>query len=218
MSDDLNRPTLEEILASEPGERSDDDPLAHYVEVTPRALAMLNLRDCDEQLERAKEQPLRLAQAAKSAHLALQAALIEALAGSASIGAYDDKLRAEYLAYFVASRDGDATHPKKDRVMRFSDLLARAMEHPMEWSGCNLKVSDDEMKALDRLSYIRDRVEHPRPQFHFIESLFIAMTLPVAARLTLELLDVCGHHYEEGERSLAVATVASITDRCAAIE
>ena len=76
-------PTWEEILAVLGDEEGARDPLGHYVEVTPRALAMLNLRDCAEQLERWREEPLRLAQAAKSAHLALQAALTDALAGAA---------------------------------------------------------------------------------------------------------------------------------------
>lgn len=217
--DEPHRPTLAEILASEPEERSpSEDPLAHYVELTPRALAILNLRDCKEQLERWKEEPLRLAQAAKSAHLAMQAALTDALAGSANVGAYDDRLRAAYLAYFEEPHDGDRTPPKGDRVMSFPKLLARAMEHPMEWSGRKLEISPDEMKALDRLTFVRHQVEHPRPAFHFIEPLFIAMTLPIAARLTFELLDVCWHHYDDGERATVEATVGSIRALCGQIE
>jgi hypothetical protein len=212
------KPTWEEILAVHGEEGGERDPLGQYVEVTPRALAILNLRDCKEQLEGWKEEPLRLAQAAKSAHLALQSSLIDALAGSAGIGAYDDKLRAAYLAYFEASRDGEATPPKGDYVMRFDDLLARAMEHPMEWSGRKLEVSADELKALDRLTHVRHRVEHPRPQFHFIEPLFIAQTLPVAARLSIELLDVCSHHYKGGQRASVEDMVIAITDLCGVIE
>jgi hypothetical protein len=92
------------------------------------------------------------------------------------------------------------------------------MEHPMEWSGRKLEVSPDELKALNRLTYVRHRVEHPRPQFHFIEPLFIALTLPVAARLTLELLDVCWHHYKDGERARVESSVAAISALCAEIE
>lgn len=209
-----DEPDWEEILAVLGDENEDHGPLRHYVEVTTRALAMLNLHDCKEQLERWKEEPLRLAQAAKSAHLALQAALTDALAGSAGIGAYSPKLRAAYLAYFEASRDGEAAAPEGDYVMRFDDLLARAME----WSGRKLEVSPDELKALDRLTFVRHRVEHPRPHHHFIEPLFIAQTLPVAARLTFDLLDIASHHYEDGEREAIEATVAAITALCAEIE
>ena len=91
-------PTWEGILAVLGEEGGEGDPLGQYVEVTPRALAILNLRDCKGQLEGWMEEPLRLAQAAKSAHLALQSSLIDALAGSAGIGAHADKLRAAYLA------------------------------------------------------------------------------------------------------------------------
>lgn len=81
------------FLAGDPDEISK----VQWPVVEPRALAMLCLRDCEEQLQRVNEEPLRLVQAAKSAHLALQSALIEALAGSANIGAYDEKLRAKCL-------------------------------------------------------------------------------------------------------------------------
>ena len=211
-------PTWEGILEVLGEEVGEGDPLGQYVEVTPRALAILNLRDCKGQLEGWMEEPLRLAQAAKSAHLALQSSLIDALAGSAGIGAHADKLRAAYLAYFEASREAEATPPKGDYVMRFDDLLERAMEHPMEWSGKRLEVSPDELKALDRLTHLRHRVEHPRPQFYFIEPLLIAQTLPVAARLSFELLDVCSHHYEQGQRASVEGTVIAITDLCAVIE
>lgn len=210
--------TLQEVLERSLDEPSADDPLERYVEITPRALAMLGLRDCNEQLARTPDEPLRLAQAAKSAHLALQAALIVALAGSANIGAYDDDLRSAYLAYFESSRESDSLPPRGDRVMPFPKLLARAMEHPMEWSGRKLEVDAHELEALERLTFIRHRIEHPRPAHHFVEPRFIALTLPIAARLTLELLDVVSHHYEPGERSRVAADVCSITAICARFE
>ncbi|MCJ8189895.1 hypothetical protein [Sphingomicrobium aestuariivivum] len=178
---------------------------------------MISLHDCEEQLGRAKTEPLRLAQAAKSAHLALQSALIDALAGSASIGAYDEKLRSQYLSYFENTRAGLADLPKSDRVMSFNRLLAKATEQPMEWSGRSLEVSDDERDALERLSFLRDRIEHPRPDTWLIEPQFISLTLPVAARLTLRLLDERSHHYEEGHRQILDNTVATITNYCAAM-
>ena len=219
MGDSAARPSLAEVLASEPEDGlCDADPLAHYAEVTPRALAILNLSDCQKQLHRWREEPLRLAQAAKAVHLAMQAALTDALAGSTGLGAYSERLRAEYLAYFEESRTGEATPPAGDFVLPFPALLARAMEHPMEWSGRKLEVSQDELEALDRLTFIRHRVEHPRPQSHFIEPLFIALTLPVAARLTMELLDVCAHQYQEGERARVELSVAAISKLCQEID
>lgn len=219
MSEQAASPSLTEVLAGESEDGlCDVDPLAHYAEITPRALAILNLSDCQQQLERWREEPLRLAQAAKAVHLAMQAALTDALAGSTGLGAYSEKLRAEYLAFLEESRRGEATPPAGDFVMPFPALLARAMEHPMEWSGRKLEVSENELKALERLTFVRHRVEHPRPQSHFIEPLFIASTLPVAARLTRELLDVCDHQYEQGERATVESSVAQISQLCSDIQ
>jgi hypothetical protein len=144
--------------------------------------------------------------------------LIEALAGSAGVGAYSNKLRAEYLAYFEDTRAGLAPLPESDRVMSFNNLLAKAMEHPMEWSGRKLQVAEDELEALQRLTTVLDRIEHTRPGAFVIEPPFITLTIPVAAKLTLELLDVPGHRYNEGERSSVEATVAAITSLCADVD
>ncbi|HEY4547157.1 MAG TPA: hypothetical protein VIG90_12140 [Pedomonas sp.] len=215
MNETPSRASLKEILAGDALEEVlCEDSFGDYVEVTPRLLAMLNLRDCKEQLERWKSEPLRLAQAAKSAHLAMQSALTDALAGPAGIGAYTDALRTEYLAYF----DEAAPPPERDFVLPFPKLLARAMEQPMEWSGQKLEVSHNETKALEELTFVRHRVEHPRPQSHLIEPQFIARTLPVAARLTLELLDIGAHHYEDGERAAVESAVAAISALCAEID
>lgn len=214
MDDQPQALTLDEILAWEGGdEGTGEDPLAHYVEVTPRGLAMLNLHDCNEQLGRFKEKPLRLAQAAKSAHLALQAALTDALAGPANIGTYSDEVQEQFHEYF----NGEAPRPTKLWVLNFTQLLDRAKTRPMPWTQRTLDVSEAETKALRRLTAIRHGVEHAHPEFHFIEPLFIAQTLPVAARLTLELLDVCAHHYDDGERAAVEASVVSITALCSEI-
>ena len=219
MSNGMQGLSLEEILAGELDEQSlPDDTLGHWVEVTPRALAIHNLNDCKEQLERWREKPLKLAQAAKSVHLAMQAALTDALSGSAGIGAFDDRLRAKYLTYFEKSREGDAISPDNDRVLRFEDLLERAIEHPMEWSGQRLEISPDEIEKLSRLTSVRDRVEHPRPGTFLVEPRYIAQLLPVAARLTLKLLDVCIHHYDEGDREFVQTTVTAVDALCAKIE
>ena len=58
---------------------------------------------------------MRLALAAKSAHLALQAALTAALAGSANIGAHAPKLRLAHLKYLNESRAQTADRPTSDR-------------------------------------------------------------------------------------------------------
>ena len=175
---------------------------------------MLNLRDCVEQLARVPSEPLRLAQAAKSVHLAMQAALTEALSGSDSAGAHTPKVRNKWRDYLNGPRNGLADAPEEDRVMSFRDLLAEAMGQPMPWSGQTLIVTEHEKAALDRLTDLRDRIEHVRPGSHLIEPAYLAETLPVAARLTLELLRVVGHRLQDWELRAVERNVAAINALC----
>jgi len=100
------------ILASaENGDRPET-----YIRITPEIVAIFSLKDCNEQLIRATDEKLRLAQAMKSAHLAVQAALIAALAGSMNIGAHPDNLRRKKLQYY---QEGIGERPDSNRVMFF---------------------------------------------------------------------------------------------------
>lgn len=199
-------------------EESADDPLANYILATPRTIAILNLCDCKEQLERWRHEPLRLAQAAKSAHLSMQAALTDALAGSASIGAYDDKYIGKWIADYEASRTGHQRRLRRGRVMSFKQLLDKAIRQPLPWSGQKLDVSSEEEILLEKLTHVRHNIEHPHPESHFIEPFFISQTLPVAARLTARLLEECSHHYDEGEQAKVASLVNAIDRICADLE
>lgn len=194
------------------------DPLAGYVLATPRAIAILCLGDCHEQLERWSAEPLRLAIAAKSSHLAMQAALTDALAGTASLGVYNDKHISDQRKFYEDSRAGEAKMPAKGHVMGFSQLLDKAMKHPLPWSGKRLDVSPDEKALLDKLRHVRHSTEHPHPESHFIEPFFISQTLPVAARLTQKLLEECSHHGDDEERQKVADLVEAIATLCVTIE
>ena len=185
-----------------------------YVEVTPRVISIFNLQECAHQLALWEEQPLRLILAAKAAHLSLQAALIDALAGSASIGAYTPKLRAAYLAYFHQLPDADAKMPSDDYVMHFKDLLAEAKATPLEGSGQRLEVCEEQQAALDRLSGIRDSAEHPSPGSHYFEPRFVLNSIPTAVQLTARLLEERSHQYNEGEYAAVGAAVSAIVASC----
>ena len=189
--------------------------LDSYVEVTPRGIAIFNLKECEDQLARWKDEPLRLILAAKAAHLSLQAALIDALAGSASIGAYTPRLRKAYLAYFNQLPDERADMPNGAYVMHFKDLLAEAKERPLEWSQQKLEISEEQQAALDRLTGIRDSAEHPSPGSHCFEPRYVLNVIPVAAKLTVRLLEECSHHYHDGELEGVAASVAAIDALCA---
>ena len=181
-----------EILANvEAGEDPND-----YIHITPEIVAVFSLKDCEEQLRRSTNEPLRLAQAAKSAHLAVQAALTAALAGSMNIGAHPEKLRTKKLQFY---QEGVGHRPDEDRVLAFRLLLERAMSGPMEWTGEPLTLTEAEQALLARLCFLRDGIEHPKQTHWSIEVAYILEVLPIAAHSVLKLLSVVFHHLELGE-------------------
>ena len=189
---------------------------SNWVVLTPERVAMISLIDCEEQLVKSGSDPLRLSLAAKSAHLALQAALTAALAGTANIGAHPEKLRVEYLNYLNDPDISNTARPISDRVMGFGELLELAKIGNLPWSNVPLAVDDNQQELLDRLTSLRHDIEHPKQNVHSIEPEFILQTLPVAARLTIELLETVFHHFESGEmgrlKKVADAIVAIVND------
>lgn len=171
---------------------SGDEP-HDYIHITPEAVAIFSLKDCEEQLRRASGEKLRLAQALKSAHLAVQAALTAALAGSMNIGAHAEKLRIRKLTYY---QDGQGERPDDDRVLPFKGLLMRAMSTPLEWTQQPLTLDEREQELLARLCFLRDGIEHPKQTHWGIEIAYILEVLPLAARTAVKLLEMVVHHLE----------------------
>lgn len=195
------------ILASvENGDEPQD-----YIHITPEIVAIFSLKDCEEQLRRASDEKLRLAQAMKSAHLAVQAALTAALAGSMNIGAHPEKLRTRKLAHY---QDGTGERPDDDRVLAFKGLLERAMSAPLEWTHEPLILSQREQMLLERLCLLRDGIEHAKQSHWGIEIAYILEVLPVAARTAVTLLGVVFHHLEPGELNQLQQLAAQIETHC----
>lgn len=206
------RPTIEEILAApnDPAEAEDDGSYSHYPLVTCEYLALLHLSDCLQQLEQSASDPIRLAQAAKSAHQALQSALTAAVAGSMNIGAYEPKLELQWLDFL----QGDGEQPRRDRVMSFEGLLAKATSSQLEWHGRSLSVSAEEHELLRRLSFLRDRIEHPRPHHWLIDPAYIRDVLPIAVRLTREALEGLWHRFKPNEVNEIIRLQTAIVNAC----
>jgi hypothetical protein len=111
----------------------DKDPLVRsqsmsaFAEITPHDLAALSLCRAADSLEQAVSDPATWFLIILDLHRAVYCALIAALAGSAQVGVYSDKLRAEWLAYFERSRDDpNANAPTGDYVLSFKELLSKA--------------------------------------------------------------------------------------------
>lgn len=186
-----------------------------YIHITPEIVAIFSLKDCDEQLRRSRDEKLRLAQAMKSAHLAVQAALTAALAGSMNIGAHPEKLRVKKLQFY---QKGVGERPDEDRVLAFNGLLDRAMSAPMEWTGEPLFLDDNEKGLLARLCFLRDGIEHPKQTHWGIEIAYILEVLPLAARIAVKLLGVVVHHLEPGELAGLQALADQIGQHCSTMQ
>lgn len=170
-----------------------------WVRITPESVAILSLTDSLEQIERSASEPNRLMLAVKSAHLALQAALTAALAGSANIGAHPDRLRLKYLDHLHDRGAGKVPRPENDRVMDFSELLDTVTKSGLPWGGEPVQLTDDDRTLLDRLTSLRHAIEHPKQMSHSIEREAMLEPLSIAAKLTVELLASVFHHLAPGE-------------------
>jgi len=190
-----------------------DDDGPPWIRLSPERVAVMGLVDCSTQLERAVEQTDCLALAAKSIHMALQAALTAALAGTANIGAHPTKLRIAHLAH-LEGRGSGPPRPTGDKVMGFTDLLATATSQPLPWTGEPLALSDEADELLARLTEVRHAVEHPKQILHSIEPGYVAEALPVAADLVCTLLDSVFHHLGPGESARISAVAGSIRRQC----
>lgn len=210
MSEQGSEPDWVSILSA------DCDAEFENVVITPERVSMISLIDCREQLDKSSIDKLRLALAAKVAHLALQAALTAAIAGTANIGAHPQKLRGQYLKYFEDSNSGTATRPDSDRVMSFVELLDAARTNTLPWTDTVLDVSDDEADLINRLTKVRHDVEHPKQLLYSIEPAYILRMLPIAARLTVTLLNSVFHHFEPGELEKIRIAVRAIEETCEA--
>lgn len=184
-----------------------------WATVTPERICLLQLDDCERQLELAVEEPIRLVQAAKSLHLALQAALTFALAGSAGIGAYSDNVRAKWLDFLESDREPVVEVTLSRRILEFRSLLER-LEKPraVEWLNEPICLSEEDRENLEKLAFIRDQFEHPKPGSHSFEPDWACPAFPPAARLTLELIQAVHHHFEPEQIARAKHQVDRIVD------
>lgn len=200
-----------EILASH---ETGEDP-QHYIHITPETVAIFSLKDSEEQLRRASNERLRLAQALKSAHLAVQAALTAALAGSMNIGAHPKQLRLKMLGFY---QEGSGERPADNRVLAFNGLLERALSEPMEWTGQPLSLDPQEQELLARLCDLRDGIEHPKQMHWAIEVAYILEVLPLAAHTTVKLLEVVMHHLRPGDMAELQQLAVQIEIHCRAMQ
>src|SRR5512144_866756 len=97
-----------------------------YASITPQHLAALSLRRASDGLEELASDPTTWLFVIMDLHRALYCALVAALSGPADMGAYTDKVRADWAAYHEATRTNPEAKMPGDYVAPFGELLSRA--------------------------------------------------------------------------------------------
>lgn len=156
-------------------------------------------------------------EAAKAAHLALQAALTAALAGPDSTGAFNPALRAKYQAY-LSTEPFDPEGAPRAFVMKFADLLAEAQKPDglTHYGGEALVLAPGDAEALDRLYQVRHSLEHPKPGITAWDVDYLKEAIRPAARITLWLLrhQAVSHKLDEWEHNAVEAAAERIARAC----
>jgi len=133
-------------------------------------------------------------------HRAIYCAMIAALKGTAGIGAFSAKLRAEWLDYFEASRsDPTLKPPKGDYVLRLCDLLERVERGTADMMGPPLQLTPEQRADILKLNEFRGDLEHVKPQSWSLETSGLPRISANAAEAFSVLLQSFQHHLEVEE-------------------
>jgi hypothetical protein len=134
-----------------------------YISTDSQRLSVLCLLRAQEAIVRTSSEPQQWFLAIPDLHRALNCAFVAALRGTAGIGAYGPKLRAQWLEYFENSRTQQLSAPTGQKVESFTELLRRAQLPSPDLQGEPLKLCDEQLSDLNKLNDLRDDIEHVKP-------------------------------------------------------
>lgn len=145
------------------GVSEDPPPWADYIRLETGEIAVWQLERLAEARERARVQPWFWIDAVRSAHLALTAAMVEALEGSSGVGAMTKAAAKATLEYFDADRTAGGHTPwPAERTMPFLGLLAAIqLPHRLEFSQ-PLRIEAEQLSELRELNDLREKIDHPK--------------------------------------------------------
>src|SRR6185369_10508557 len=96
--------------------------------------------------------------------------------------------------------------------MNLDELLDKACRPGgVEWGTGPLACTAAEREDIERLAFIRDDFEHPKPMFNAFEPAWVVEPFPTAARLTLDALHAVQHQLTAQELARAGELVSHIT-------
>lgn len=184
-----------------------------YARTSPMQLCLLYLEQAALEAARALKDPQRWFFAAPEMHRALNCALVAALSGPESIGAYPVKARQEWIAHFRKENWPDLPRPREGRVEAFTDLLRRAQDPSDFWmEGRPIKLTDAQRADLAALTKLRNDMEHVKPRGWSIEVAGLPRMLTAAAEAINQLLQErrCLTGFEEEDEERAKRFIACI--------
>ncbi|PJI55118.1 hypothetical protein CTI14_07735 [Methylobacterium radiotolerans] len=186
---------------------------ADYARGSPGVLCVLYLEQAADEAERAIQDPQRWFFAIPQMYQALGSILVAALAGSASFGAYTDKVQREWMAYFDLPDYPDHPPPEGEFMQPISALMRRVQDgSEPEMQGRPVVLSADQKKDLVRLSFYRGQMEHVRPGSWSLATGELPRILAAAAEVIRQLLEQrrCCTDLEEEAEARSIDAVRKI--------
>jgi hypothetical protein len=194
-----------------------NDPDDLYARTSPALLAMHACERAAAEYKAAMSgEAARWFFAITDMHQALTAALVEALSGTAGIGALPKKHQKQWLDYFNARNATDIEPPAEDRVVTFGELLDRACDtanvHDMHGT---LALTENEKRDLLRLNDFRNDLAHVKPRGWSLEIAGLPRIFGAAAKAMRQLFDMVHLrlHLEEDQSERAERAIDAIATR-----
>jgi hypothetical protein len=182
-------------------------------EITPQHLAALSLIRAAAAIEETALDPTMWFFIILDLHRAVYCALVAALASTTHIGAFPDKLKAEWLEYFEESRSNpDVRPPRGDYVLPFVGLLERAENETLHMIGSPLQLRPDQRADIVKLNEFRDDLEHVKPQSWHLMVEGLPRMVANAAKAFEVLLESFAYHLENDELAKLERALLKIKD------
>lgn len=185
-----------------------------YVRTDLQSLAILHLSDSLSNLRLSEHDDKRMLLSARSVFSALVAALTASAAGTASIGAFPEKDQVQWLQFFDDLRSGFAEAPAKDFVLSPARLLQAVRRNAIGYFEQPLDMDMIEEFGFCQLGWLRDHIEHPRPESLSIERSMIFAAISTGVQLTQRCLAPIWHHLDESQQQDASRLIEELGEEC----
>ena len=177
--------------------------------IAPRLTCVAQTLRCAEHLEAALADPQRLLDAIRCGHLALMAAMTEALAGSAGVGAFSEKLAGEHLKYLR----GESASMPGEFTLSFPQLFERMQQAGRLEFSEPLHFTDNETKAASKIDRLRALIDHPKPTYWSVETDELTWALGVFPDILEKCVGAARHRYLDDSETAISDGLTRIRDR-----